>query len=262
MLNEPTTGYAPYAVEADTSPRQIDDGSETAGRSTLACDSCSGTGWALTEGKGARPCGCRLQGRRARRFEESCIPALYREATLKSYQPDRRNLSQMRALAYAHTLVRDYPKVDQGILFQGTIGVGKTHLAAAILIGLIEKGIACRFYEYRTLLKNIQESYNPSTRMSEMDVLAPLFESQVVVLDELGALRPTEWVQDTLALIINARYSERKLTIFTTNYFDERLTDADETLEDRIGVRVRSRLYQMCKTVLIEGDDWRRQFNR
>ena len=81
------------------------------------------------------------------------------------------------------------------------------------------------------------------------------------MLDELGAARPSEWVQDTIGLIINARYNEKKLTILTTNYLDENQSSADETLGDRIGVRLRSRLYQMCKTVLIEGEDYRRRFD-
>jgi len=157
--------------------------------------------------------------------------------------------------------VRDYPIVDRGILFMGSVGVGKTHLSAGVLRGLIEKGISCRFYEYRSLLKEIQNSYNPNTNTTEMNILAPLFEYEVIVLDELGAARPSEWVQDTIGLIINARYNEKKLTILTTNYLDENQSSADETLGDRIGVRLRSRLYQMCKTVLIEGEDYRRRFD-
>jgi len=157
--------------------------------------------------------------------------------------------------------VRDYPIIDRGILFMGSVGVGKTHLSVSILRGLIEKGISCRFYEYRSLLKEIQNSYNPNTNTTEMSILAPLFEYEVIVLDELGAARPSEWVQDTIGLIINGRYNEKKLTILTTNYLDECQSSGDETLGDRIGVRLRSRLYQMCKTIVVEGEDYRRRFD-
>ncbi|HKQ05731.1 MAG TPA: ATP-binding protein, partial [Blastocatellia bacterium] len=127
--------------------------------------------------------------------------------------------------------------------------------------GLVEKGIACRFYEYRGLLKEIQNSYNANTETTEMSILAPLFETEVIALDELGAAKPSEWVQDTIGLIINGRYNEKKLTILTTNYLDEGQSPMDETLGARIGARLRSRLYQMCKTIVIEGEDYRRRFD-
>ena len=94
-----------------------------------------------------------------------------------------------------------------------------------------------------------------------MKVLAAVYEAEVLVLDELGAYKPTEWVRDTMMQIIGTRYNNRRLTIFTTNYLDARRHPGDETLEDRIGVRLRSRLYEMCKTVIIEGEDYRRRFD-
>ena len=144
----------------------------------------------------------------------------------------------------------------------GTCGVGKTHLSVAILRSLVEKGVSCLFYEFGSLLKEIQNSYNPVSQTSELKVLAPIFEAEVLVLDELGASKPTDWVRDTMMQIINTRYNDRNLTIFTTNYLDGRRTERDETLEDRIGVRLRSRLFEMCKTVQIEGKDYRKKFDR
>ena len=82
------------------------------------------------------------------------------------------------------------------------------------------------------------------------------------MLDELGAVKPTDWVRDTMLQIISTRYNQRKLTILTTNYTDELHHAAEETLEERIGVRLRSRLYEMCKTVMIEGEDYRRRFDQ
>jgi DNA replication protein DnaC len=167
----------------------------------------------------------------------------------------------LRAFNYAFRLVREYPAVDRGLLLMGPVGVGKTHLSVAILRGLCEKGTPGLFYEFGTLLKEIQNSYNPVSQTSELKVLAPVFEAEVLVLDELGASKPTDWVRDTMMQIINTRYNDRKLTIFTTNYLDGRRKEADETLEDRIGVRLRSRLYEMCKTVMIEGEDYRKKFD-
>ena len=157
--------------------------------------------------------------------------------------------------------MREYPAVDRGLLLMGNVGVGKTHLAAAILRGLIEKGVPCLFYEFGALLKEIQSSYNPVSQTSVSKVLAPVYEAEVLALDELGAVKPTDWARDTMMQIINTRYNDKKLTVFTTNYADARRAPADETLEDRIGVRLRSRLYEMCRTVVIEGEDYRQRFD-
>ncbi len=111
----------------------------------------------------------------------------------------------------------------------GPVGVGKTHLAIAVLKELItRKGVTSLFYESGSLLKAIQDSYNPISQNSEMRVLAPVFQAEVLVLDELGASVPTNWVRDTLYQVINTRYNNQKLTIFTTNYFDEPRAVAEE----------------------------------
>ena len=152
-----------------------------------------------------------------------------------------------------------YLAVERGLLFTGHVGTGKMHLSAAILRGLAEKGVPCLFYEFGAPLKDIQNSYNPVSQASELAVLAPVYETEALVLDELGASKPTDWVRDTMMQIIGTRYNERKLTIFTTNYTDARRQPSEETLEDRVGVRLRSRLYEMCRTVIIEGEDYRRR---
>lgn len=229
--------------------------------SPSVCAFCYGTGMEVVPGKGARRCRCRTEDRRAKLMEAACIPRRYSECTLQSYKPAKGNGSQLLAFNYAFRLVREYPSVDRGLLFMGTCGVGKTHLSVAILRSLVEKGVSCLFYEFGTLLKEIQHSYNPASQTSELKVLAPVFEAEVLVLDELGALRPTDWVRDTIMQIINARYNERKLSIFTTNYLDERRSPSDETLTEKVGIRVRSRLYEMCSTIVIEGEDYRRKYD-
>jgi DNA replication protein DnaC len=140
----------------------------------------------------------------------------------------------------------------------GPAGVGKTHLAVSILRDLIEKGFAGLFCEFGSLLKEIQDSYNPVSKSSEMRVLAPVYQADVLVLDELGASVPTEWVRDTMYQIINKRYNDNKLTIFTTNYLDKS-EDVSKRLEERITYRLRSRLYEMCTNVVIDGEDYRRR---
>jgi DNA replication protein DnaC len=227
----------------------------------LSCSLCFGTGMEIIAGKGARRCQCRTRDAQTKLLEMALIPRRYGECSLSNYHPSSNNGSQLRAFNFAYRLVHEYPAVDRGLLLVGPCGVGKTHLSAAILRGLIAKDVPCLFYEFGSLLRKIQESYNPVSQTSELKVLEPVYGAEVLLLDELGASKPTEWVRDTMMQIIGTRYNERKLTIFTTNYRDERQSPAEETLEDRIGRRLRSRLYEMCKTVRVEGDDYRRNFD-
>jgi DNA replication protein DnaC len=255
----------PLSVVTSTTP-ESDGYSEVARQGSPAnnlapCSFCYGTGMEVIAGKGARRCRCRTEEQQQKLFEAARIPRRYDRCSLSNYHPAPSNSTQLQAFNYAFKLVDEYPAVDRGLLFMGTVGTGKTHLSTAILRGLIEKGISCLFYEFGALLKEIQNSYNPVSHVSESKVLAPVYETEVLVLDELGASKPTDWVRDTMMQIIGARYNERRLTIFTTNYLDTNRSLAEETLEDRTGTRLRSRLYEMCKTVIIEGDDYRRKLS-
>jgi DNA replication protein DnaC len=203
------------------------------------------------------------------------IPKRYEHCELSNFEFDgpHRNLAPARMAACK--FVEEYPLENTGLLVIGSIGVGKTHLAVGIIKELIvSKGIPCLFYDYRELLKQIQNSYNDSVKATELDVLRPVFETEVLVLDELGAVKPTEWVWDTVSLILNTRYNDNRTTIITTNYPDDAARDANgssdfaraqraarsETLGDRIGERMRSRLHEMCRIIRMEGADFRQTF--
>lgn len=259
--------------------------SATATRSDdSVCPFCFGTGTRLDPDKGAAICDCRRSNSVTRFLDAARIPPRFRKCDFHNYYP--KNDSQFFAHSFASRLVNDFPAVETGLLFMGPVGVGKTHLAIAVLKELIEKkGVACLFYESGSLLKAIQDSYNPVSETSEMRVLAPVYQAEVLVLDELGATVPTNWVRDTLYQIINTRYNNKKLTIFTTNYLDEPRSASEEnsdaadarrrsrtfaveriqemtTLEERIGTPLRSRLYEMCKKVMIEGEDYRKRLDQ
>lgn len=221
------------------------------------CPICFGSGMEIVAGKGARICACRGQGAQTGNLKKIRIPRRYEGCYITNYFPN--NPSQVKARRLAEDFGMRYPAVDRGLLYIGSVGVGKTHLAVSVLKLLSERGFSCLFYEFGSLLKEIQDSYNSTTKTSELSVLAPVLNTEVLVLDELGASKPTDWVRDTMAHIINTRYNDKKATIFTTNYPDERKKDSDEVLEDRIGVRLRSRLFEMCTTVAISGDDYRRK---
>jgi DNA replication protein DnaC len=205
------------------------------------------------------------------------IPKRYEHCTLDSYYTDFP--SSHRTLAAAHLrarkFVEGYPleTAGTGLLLTGSIGVGKTHLAVGILQALVaERGATGLFYDYRDLLKQIQNSYNPQVRETELEILAPVFEAEVLVLDELGASKPTDWVWDTVAHILNTRYNDRRTTIITTNYAnlgpleglprENGKAAREETLGDRIGERMRSRLQEMCVVVEMQGQDFRQGVKR
>ncbi len=248
-----------FAVPNSAAENSEVDFYDVVGEETI-CPLCYGTGLEVVPGKGARACECRKQQSHSSLIEKVRIPKRHADCHFHNYKVF--NSTQERAFKYATKLAMEYPAVERGLLFTGSVGVGKTHLAVSILKSLTERGFSCLFYEFGALLKNIQDSYNNVSKTSELGILAPVFDSEILVLDEIGAAKPTDWVRDTMAHIINSRYNDRKLTIFTTNYLDERNSDREETLEDRIGVRLRSRLHEMCKSISITGEDYRKNFDR
>ena len=204
------------------------------------------------------------------------IPERYRDCSLDAYEISHEaHRSLGEALLTARRFVEEYPSgtKGKGLLFTGSIGVGKTHLAVGILQRLVrERGVRGLFCDYRELLKNIQNSYNPQVNTTELELLKPVFAAEVLVLDDLGAQKPNEWVWDTVALILNTRYNDKQTTIITTNYADlpagggakteaERAT-REQTLGDRIGDRMRSRLAEMCMRIDINGKDYRQEQKR
>ncbi len=226
------------------------------------CPYCSGSGWERIESTGTvRRCRCGDAVRVERLLSEARIPKRYEHCDLDSYIPS--DDSQRKAKADVVRFLEKYPLIDVGLLFLGTCGVGKTHLAVALLKQVIlEKGDSGLFYDFRDLLREIQASWNSVSQTSELEILRPVLEANVLVLDELGANKPTEWVRDTMAHIINCRYNDRRLTIFTSNYLDVPAKAGEETISDRIGVRLRSRLYEMCKEVEIRGKDFRQEIKK
>jgi DNA replication protein DnaC len=245
------------------------------------CAICGGTGLVRvvdTAGNWvSHPCECQAAERERRRVQAAQIPARYMDCTLDAFDPSYpgADASLARALQMARKFAETYPvdTAGRGLLFVGAAGLGKTHLAVGILRRLIqERGAKGLFCDYRELLKKIQNSYNPDVKTTELELLKPVFAAEVLVLDDLGAQKPNEWVWDTVALILNTRYNDRQTTIITTNYADQpagggKQTDIEraareQTLGDRIGDRMRSRLAEMCVRVEMRGDDFRQSVKR
>ena len=238
--------------------------------SASVCPICQGSGWkSVGPGRVAR-CDCALATRTERLLKSARIPSRYEHCELENFDThmETGSGSLSSARLAAGRFVEEYPLEKTGLLLIGPIGVGKTHLAVGILKALITgKGVPCLFYDYRELLKEIQNSYNPSVQTTEMEVLRPVFDTEVLVLDELGAVKPTEWVWDTVSHILNTRYNDQRTTIITTNLVNRppgdvagpRGSTREPTLGDRITERMRSRLHEMCRVVEMQGEDFRQR---
>src|SRR5437879_5902953 len=256
------------------------------------CPQCRGTGFRPhtmrlygVEARVAGPCDCVEGERTARVLERASIPKRYEHCDFENfdtglYESEPQAAAWNRSLEQAKLIVeafaRDFPAGgDAGLLLMGPCGVGKTHLAVAALKQLVARGHPCLFYDYRELLKEIQASYNPESQSTEMGVLQPVLTTEVLLLDDVGASKPSAWALETVGHILNTRYNEKRLTLLTTNYLDAdpRPPDApqkvglgpgqyaqtEDSLAERVGQRIRSRLYEMCRTVEVVAPDYRRE---
>jgi DNA replication protein DnaC len=246
------------------------------------CPLCQGSGLRVIQKDGrqfAEPCECQVKVRIERALTRAGVPERYRSKSLQFFETDGKHHSLYEALSTSRKFVDNYPfGIDGlGLMIVGSSGLGKTHLAIGILQALItEKRVDGLFFDYLELLKKIQNSYNPSVSATELSILQPVFEAEVLVLDDLGASKPTDWVWDTVAHILNSRYARNKSTIITTNFPNDPAlgrTEANslgsagravrgETLGDRIGDRMWSRLQEMCVVVEVQGTDRRENENK
>ncbi|OLD67461.1 MAG: hypothetical protein AUI52_00525 [Acidobacteria bacterium 13_1_40CM_2_68_10] len=235
---------------------------------TGTCGPCGGTGFVILEeggAKRARPCGCRrgAHGRPAGApefLQAARIPRRYHDCEFENFDvyPGPHQLSLQGAKTRAIRFVEEYPLNDRGLLLMGPPGVGKTHLGVATLRGLaLQKGVACLFCDVQDLLRQLQATFDRQSGMSELDLLQPVLETEVVLLDDLGGRQFSAWVEETLSHIVTTRYNESRSTIVTTNYMDEPKEKRDPSLKQRIGPRICSRLQEMCQFITLQAEDAR-----
>src|SRR5437016_1736709 len=225
------------------------------------CPLCDDTGWrpideASTGARRVARCDCWREQVGQQRLADANIPKRYQHCTLDSFLAYNESLD--RAGAHARRLVQAFPAVTVGLFFEGQPGVGKTHLAVAVLKEIVQQtGARWLFYDTRELLRIIRSTYDPSIRTTELEILRPVMTADLIVLDDLGAEKTSEWVEETMNLIVNTRYNERRLTIFTSNYLDIPDETDPNSLLFRIGFRIRSRLHEMCEFIQMDGADYR-----
>jgi DNA replication protein DnaC len=243
------------------------------------CTICGGTGWRIVERaglSGATRCECQSHDRPQTLLADAKIPPNYRNATLENFNVPQDNpvartglgtvLMQVRAF------VREYPSAERpGLLLVGDPGTGKTHLAVAALKALIERGHEGVFFDYQNLLDRIRSSYDAASGGTNKEVYGAALDTELLLLDDLGAHRVTDWVEDTVTAIITHRCNHKKPLIATTNLPDPEITGPvaeysgaggisayRKLLPEMIGSRARSRLFEMCRIVKMPGvEDYR-----
>jgi DNA replication protein DnaC len=237
------------------------------------CAVCGGTGWKTIERdgiSGVEPCACRFERRAQNLLDRAQVPPLYAEASFDNFELPRDNREPAYGeLATVMTAVRQYTREfpfakKQGLLLIGDAGTGKTHLAVAALKALLARGFEGLFFDFNNLLDRIRASYDSASGQTDREAYRFALDTEVLLLDDLGAHRVTDWVQDVVTSIITSRCNNRRPLIATTNLSDPAAGDSivqrsaalpgveyRKTLADHVGERARSRLFEMCTVLRI-----------
>ncbi len=273
----------------------------TQGAQPLAADRPGTTGTGEPKMVWAVPCDCTTGDRTERALQRARVPERYRHCDFENYETDndienasREQLAAWnRSLTQAKLLVQRFAeeftpvasaRTEHGLLLMGPCGVGKTHLAVSAMKAIVLRGLSGLFYDYRELLKAIQDSYNAESQATEMSVLEPVLKAEILVLDDVGSSKPSPWALETVGHVLNTRYNEKRVTLLTTNFLDADSANAgagagasaanlapppraagmrsptmEDSLTERVGKRIRSRLYEMCRTVEISAPDYRKE---
>ena len=230
----------------------------------IPCPECNGTGLiidASTLPRKAAVCSCRHLNRRVELFNRAGLPARMHSKTLDLFE--ERSPAQARTKTFIRRFTEDYAPGNRGFLLWGKPGTGKTHLVCSMSRHfLLEMGWSVKFIDFFQLLSDLKSGF--SDGRSEAELISPLVAPDVLIIDELGKGRATEWEISILDQLVSRRYNAGKTVIATTNYDPMKATGEDRMpgLLSRIDERIYPRLCELCEFIEIQGDDYRRLDSR
>ena len=230
--------------------------SQTRPNNDETCPLCKGVEWVFTLNEGissAKRCECFEKRLSAKVLPQANIPAKYARCSFDNFSnhdaEETASKSLASAMLVASSFARDFPQRSdpRGLLIHGGNGIGKTHLAVAALRRILGNGVEARFINYQALLELIRSGYDKPFGESRTAKYEELEQLNLLLIDDLGANRVTDWVEDTITQLIAFRHDHQLPTIVTTNYTPH--PSSVGYLGDRIGERATSRLREMCKIV-------------
>jgi len=198
-------------------------------------------------------------------YNSANIPARFskcRNTTLDNGSWEIRERSIQDALEYSVKYIKEYPSLTPPF-FIGSPGLGKTHLSVSIISQLtLSLGVKCLFKQFRDLIADIKDLYIKND--SEKDYIDNFSNYKVLVIDDLGSTRMSEWETSILDTIIATRYNANLHTIFSSNLSflgskTYKQTKEDMILDYKIGERNLSRIFEMCQMIELKGDDYRKK---
>lgn len=180
--------------------------------------------------------------------ESSHLGARFNDRTFSNFDQKQDELAFKQCLAYAQR-ENLFTEEKNGLLILGTVGTGKTHLAASIANYLVEKGIPTQFGTFIDYLESIKREYDA---IGQKEELSRLKNTLMLVIDDLGKEKWSEWTQQVLFDIVNHRYEYRLPIVVTSNLNPDQL-------KKYVGEAIYSRLYEMCGYVRMTGANYRQR---
>lgn len=229
----------------------------------VKCIICNDSGWEKVDKDGKiflKKCKCQKNISFINKCRKANIPPRFIGSKLNGLIIKKGNEKLANTVKIMEDYVTNYLSIDEGILLQGNTGVGKTRILCSIASQIIETHphIDLYYIDWNDLVREMKsgESHTFRDFFQINELIEKLSNVTLLIMDELGASEPSQWVRDNIYYILNYRYNRKKITLFATNYFDE-TSDGSPTLKERIGDRIRSRIFEMAKPIVLTGQDYR-----
>lgn len=207
-------------------------------------------------------CGCDIAAEEQRKLEERkqdterkrqiCFNGSTKRISQTFESADQTLPSMKKAMAFCENFTQQKQR-DEGLIFYGNIGTGKSYCAAAIANRLIEKGFSCRMINAATLLSDMQSSQDRSYYISSL-----LRHRDLLIIDDIGAERDSTFASEIMFSVIDAVYNSRTVLVCTTNLQLEELKNPADIRYQRIYDRIREK----CQPILFSGSNQRDTIRR